>query len=485
MRQHLVLYVNGQRHEVAGADAFSSLSDYLRNRLRLMGTKVVCAEGDCGSCSVLAGRPESGKLVYRAIDSCIQFLFQLDGAHIVTVEGLSNGHELSAVQQAMVTHHGSQCGYCTPGFVVAMTGLLENQPAPSEDDWRCGLTGNLCRCTGYTSILAAGTHAASQAHKSLTERYPNEALAAELQLLIQEPVAIRDGSRSVFSPTELKAAIEFLETSPTAKIVAGGTDVGVQINKRVIAPTIFLDLNRLQGLQEISLSSKDATGSSRSVLRCGVRARWVDLEPVCHEHAPEFAEIVSVFGSPQIRHVGTIGGNIVNGSPIADSLPFLFAMEAQVEIAGPRGVRTVDINDFYHGYRQTDLKAGELLTGVQIPLPTRAQSLSLYKVSRRRDLDISSFTAAILLEVVNGQVLEARIALGAVGPTVLRARQTESYLRNKPFTESVMQAAGEIAVKEISPISDVRGSADFRWQLTRNVFLKFFHQRARTAAKSA
>lgn len=477
MREQLVFYVNGRRLEYAGSDAFRTLSEFLRERLVLTGTKIVCAEGDCGSCSVLVGRLVNGALEYRSVDSCIQLMFQLDGTHVVTVEGLRRGAELSPVQRSMVELHGSQCGYCTPGFVVAMTGLLENQSQPTEAEWRCGLTGNLCRCTGYSSILAAGCQAANEPRTSLSELYPEAEMLAEFQRLQAEPALIQSGPLRVFSPVELPAAIQFLAEHPQAKIVAGGTDVGVQINKRAIAPEVFLDLNRVAELTAVAATQNEVI--------CGTRARWIDLETVCQAHASEFAEIIAIFGSPQIRHVGTIGGNIVNASPIADSLPFLFVCDAMLEIAAPQGSRMVNINDFYHGYRKSDLKPGELLTRVRIPLPTVEQQLSLYKVSRRRDLDISTFTAALLLTIENETILDACIALGAVGPTVLRVKQTEAFLRGKPFIEQTMQAAGELAVEEVTPISDVRGSADFRWQLTRNVFLKFFHERRSREAYSA
>lgn len=477
MREHLVLYVNGRRHEVAGRDAFLTLSEFLRTRLRLTGTKIVCSEGDCGSCSVLIGRLQGNELNYRAVDSCIQFLFQLDGTQVVTVEGLRTGEQLSPVQTAMVELHGSQCGYCTPGFVVAMTGLLEKKPQPVEDEWRCGLTGNLCRCTGYSSILAAGCQAASEPRQSLAELYPAEAMCTEFRGLRHEAVKIAAGGKLVFSPTELQTAIEFLATNPTAKIIAGATDVGVLWAKGLLSPDVLLDLNRIAELAGVEQTADE--------LVCGARARWIDLEDACRETVPAFHEIISIFGSPQIRHVGTIGGNIMNASPIADSLPFLFVMEAQLEIAGLQGTRTININDFYHGYRKTDLKPGELLTQVRIPLPGASHQLSLYKVSRRRDLDIATFTAAILLEMSGEQIANAKIALGAVGPTVLRARKTEAFLRGKTFSETVMRAAGELAMEEVSPISDVRGSADFRWQLVRNVFLKFFWERRSAAAKIA
>lgn len=470
MREQIVLYVNGRRVSVSGDDAFLSLSQFLRERLRLTGTKIVCSEGDCGSCSVLVGRLADDGLDYRAVDSCIQFMFQLDGTHVITVEGLKRGDSLSPVQQAMVELHGSQCGFCTPGFVVAMTGLLEHQLEPAADDWRCGLAGNLCRCTGYASILAAGERAATAERAKMESLYPAHEFVGLLLQLRRNPFLVRTAERQVFSPFLLADAIQFLHDHPATKIVAGGTDVGVQINKRVIAPQVFLDLNRIDELTGVAIEN--------DALVCGSRARWVDLEAICRERVPQFGEIISIFGSPQIRHVGTLGGNIVNASPIADSLPFLFVADAELEIAGPQGTRTVNINKFYHGYRKTDLQRGELLTRVRIPLPAANQRLALYKVSRRRDLDISTFTAALLCELAGDKIVAARIALGAVGPTVLRAKKTEGFLQGKPFAADVMRAAGEIAVEEVTPITDVRGAADFRRQLTRNVFLKFFHETA-------
>jgi xanthine dehydrogenase small subunit len=467
--------------------------------LRLTGTKIVCAEGDCGSCSVLVGRPrytEHGKwwsaegatreyrLEYYTVDACIQLMFQLDSTHIVTVEGLRTGEILTPVQQAMVDLHGSQCGYCTPGFVVAMTGLLENNPLPSEDEWRCGLAGNLCRCTGYSSILAAGKQAACEAQKRLAELYPDEEMLAEIRVLAQLKFHIQHGRCEVYGPIDKYDAAEYLAANPTAKVVAGGTDVGVQLNKRMIAVEKFLTLNRLNDFQEAFYETSAIHPDG--LINCQAGANWTAVEAACRPHVPQFADIISIFGSPQIRNIGTIGGNLVNASPIADSIPFLMVMNAVLLVIRPNFEdREIGINDFYLGYRQTALQPGELLASVTFFLPGKNQQLSLFKVSRRRDLDISTFTAALLLTIENETIQDARIALGAVGPTVLRVKKTEAFLRGKPFTEQTMQAAGELAVEEVTPISDVRGSADFRWQLTRNVFLKFFHQRRSAAAYSA
>lgn len=485
IRDHLVLFLNGNRQEVYGSDCLLSLSDFLRYRRGLTGTKIVCSEGDCGSCTVLVGRPDGKQLHYQPIDSCIRQMFQLDGVHVVTVEGIAgpdaarNAEEqLTPVQQAMVECHGSQCGFCTPGFVMAMHGVCEdcNGHAPSEDDWRHALTGNLCRCTGYTTILRAGLQAVAAGTAKLNELYPPSAMLRELEKLrgdvLDLKADVQGAPRQAYCPTTVAQAIEFRQKNPQAKLVAGATDVGVQLNKRVIEPAVFLDLNRVEELEGVDF---DQLASGRTIV-AGARATWTELLDVFRDKAPEFAEILSVFGSPQIRHVGTIGGNIINASPIADSLPFLFVMDAQLELAGPAGRRQVNINEFYQGYKKFDLKPDELLTGVRIPLPHSEEILRLYKVSRRRDLDISTFTAAVRMQLDGDTISHAAIAYGAVGPVVLRLRKTEQFLVGKPFTEATMSEAGDVAIDEITPISDVRGSKDYRYQLARNVLVKFFHQ---------
>ena len=275
-------------------------------------------------------------------------------------------------------------------------------------------------------------------------------------------------THTLFSPTTLKQAIEALAQHPDAKIVAGGTDVGVEFNKGYCDAKTWIDLNRIPELADISISE----GS----IVAGARATWTDVENLVRELVPEFYNVVSVFGSPQIRNIGSIGGNIINASPIADSIPFLCVCEAELELTGQAGTRTVNINDFYQDYKKFDLKPGELLTKITIPLPSKNRELRLYKISRRRDLDISTFTGAIWIERDGDTISDAGIAYGAVGPTVIRLKKTESFLRGKPLNLETMTAAGEIAVSEITPISDVRGGADFRLQLARNVLLKFYHQ---------
>ncbi len=484
MLDHVLIWVNGRRHEVRGRDVFLSLSDFLRRVQGLVGTKIVCSEGDCGACTVLVGRAsrsqemgadrngDGTRFVYRPIDSCIQFMLQLDGAHVVTVEGLGDEGEPSAVQRAMIDCHGSQCGFCTPGFVVAMTGLLEECEELDEAAMRCGLTGNLCRCTGYTPIIDAGRKVDMTQHQRAEELYPSPQMLSEVVQRRVQPIEVRakwDGEEHVFmSPPNLDAALKFLGDNPDATIVAGATDVGVRINKSLTIPRKILDLNRVAELEGVAIEDGE--------LVLGARASWTAIEDICEEVVPEFHKIVSVFGAPQIRHAGTIGGNIANASPIADSLPFLYVMDATLELRSQSGARNVPITTFYQGYKKLDLKPGELITQVRVPLPAENDRLRLYKISRRLDLDIASFTAAIRMRLDGDMIEDAAIAFGAVGPTVIRARNTESYLVGRSLDEETMRGAGDVALAEITPISDVRGAADYRLQLTRNVLLKFYHE---------
>jgi xanthine dehydrogenase small subunit len=461
MRDFLIIHVNGKRHEIRGGRAFQSLSDFLRYDLGLGGTKVVCAEGDCGSCSVLLGRREEASFKYSAITSCIAFLYQLDGAHIVTVEGLAPRSELNPVQEAMVRCQGTQCGFCTPGFVVAMCAMFESEARVDADALRYGLTGNLCRCTGYESIVRAGLEVDAKSLRKLEEIYPSAAMQIE-----EDDVLIDAGGKKFYRPTTIDQAVRFKAENPTCVPIAGGTDLGVQINKGIRNPDCVLCLGGIRALREIVLSD--------GVIEIGALATLTDLERKTREIVPEFAKMLWRHGSPLIRNAGTLAGNIANGSPIGDTMPALFVLNAEVELTGRGGARRVNMNDFYTGYRKTVMQPDELITRVFMPLPKADEHFRLYKVSKRHDLDISSFTAAFWMKRENGVIGEIRIAYGGVGPVIMRMRKTEEQLRGKPLNEAEIESAAEIARGEITPISDVRGETEFRFQLAENILRKFF-----------
>ena len=475
MRDLLVIWVNGVRREVRGGDAFLTLSDWLRDRLGLVGTKIMCAEGDCGACTVLVAEPvEQGPPRSLPIDSCIRFLFQVDGCFVVTVDGLARDGELAPVQQAMIECHGSQCGFCTPGFVMALAGGCHAQATGADVDWRKELAGNLCRCTGYVSIFEAAEQAGSQADW-LATRFADHDWMREGVRLRGETVDVRgdlDGvAMRATCPATLAEAVA-ARREPAARVVAGATDLGVLWNKGKLRPRHWLDLSRVAALRSLAVEESDGVAA----LVAGPLATWTDMLRVCSERCGAAVAVLESFGGPQIRHVGTLGGNIVNGSPIADSLPLLFALEATLDLASAAGMRSVPIHAFFKGYKHLDLAPDELLVRIRMPLPGPDDLLRLVKVSRRRDLDISTFTSAILVRRGGDRIATARVAYGGVGPTVVRMPRTEAALAGQPFTEATFQRAGDVAAGEIRPLTDVRGSADYRLQLARSVLLRFFHE---------
>jgi len=460
MRDHIRLLINGRQHDVRGRDAFATLSNYLRYDFGATGTKIVCEEGDCGACSVLmrksspASAPATNSVVeFVPINSCILSMFQLDGASIVTVEGL----KMNAVQEAMVACHGAQCGYCTPGFVVAMTGLFETRDTVDEPCARQGLVGNLCRCTGYEPIIKAACAVDGSSMKRMRELYP-ETIGDD------EHVYIEVGDRTFFAPATLDEALSFKRKfKPT--IVQGATDVGVWINKRSYAAATMMSLSKLRELNDL----REEDGA----IVAGANVTLTQFENFTRDRIPELHRILNIFGSAQIKNAGTLVGNIANGSPIGDTLPYLFVSGATLELASVDGTRTVAITDFYRGYKQFDLQPHEIITRVRVPIVS--DTLRLYKVSRRRDLDISAFTAAIRLRVSNSHIEEATIAYGGVAPVVMRLPKTESYLAGKSIASDTFEEAGRIARGEVAPISDVRGSRDYRLQLAENILCKFYY----------
>lgn len=479
IREKLIFYLNHERIEITGHDASLTLSEWLRNRKNLTGTKVVCSEGDCGACTVILGwlNPK-GKLEYRIIDSCIQFLFQLDLCHVITVEGLGERGELHPAQKAMVECFGSQCGFCTPGFVMALADLAEKETKHTTATIREKLTGNLCRCTGYEAIVEAGLALNKVAQVKISERFDRALMEKEFQALNGQTVKIEtQEGRLFFKPAYLADALKLRRAMPQLRIVAGATDLGVQHNKGKSVLTHAFFIAHLHELAQIKKSG--------DVLEIGAAANWSDVLRMAKAELPQLHEILTIFAAEQIRNAATIGGNIINASPIADSLPCLYALEAKLVLSSAQGERQVAIADFYQGYKKFDLKADELLTKVILSLPKANELLRLYKVSKRRDLDISTVTLAIRIGREGNKITSATLAAGGVAATIVPLTAARMKLEGALFSEKTLRDAGEAAAAEIQPLSDVRGSADFRKALVRNLFLKFYHEETAKAERSA
>ena len=465
MRDFILLYVNGHRHEVRGGQVFQPLSEFLRAALRLTGTKVACAEGDCGSCTILVGRVQQDRIDYRPVTSCIQLVAQLDGAHVISVEGLLQNGALNPAQASMVDHHGAQCGYCTPGIVVALCALFDRTRDPSRCEASSALVGNLCRCTGYDSILEAAAHADRTAFTPLAEIYDDGEILRELADAAHSSAAVSGGARHLFKPASLDEAVRLRASHPDATVLAGGTDLGVAWNKRLREVATLICVGDLAELKESRV--RDGTWTIGAATTIG------EMEDTCSSVLPGYRQMLERFSSPQIKNSGTLGGNLANGSPVGDTMPGLFVLDAEVELVGPRGARRVNINQFYTGYRRSVLAADELIRRVVVPLPGSDELFGTFKVSKRYDLDISSFASAVWMHVENGIIRAARIAFGGVAPTIVRLPRTEAWLSERSMCESTLRTAGKVAREEIAPISDVRGSAEYRFLLAENSLLRF------------
>ncbi len=471
------------------------LADWLRQERGLSGTKIVCAEGDCGACTVLrrfeaprkaaekrSGTIGSGGVRYVPVNSCITRVAQMDGSSLVTVEGISRaGGELSPVQKAMVDRHGSQCGFCTPGFVMALSGLVEKKlcgkGAPSLEcqETKNALTGNLCRCTGYQPILDAAAQVDLQKCEKIEGRHFSSAQGAELRKTLRKPVHIEAAEFSFFAPITVGAASAYLKKYPSARVVAGGTDLGVLQNKRKLMLDRLVSLHLIPELYVI-----EKLKGARA--RVGARVTLSALREFSVKSVPELARFLDLFASPQIKNVATLAGNVGNASPIAELPPFLLVVGTVITVAGPQGRRRIPIEKFFVGYRKTALRTGEFIVSFEFDLPQKRERLALYKVSQRKDLDISAVNAAFRVSISSKKMagkatrrIEAiRIAMGGVAATPLRLVKTEAAMLGQDWSPELLHRAIETLHSEMTPMSDLRGSSAFRRVVVENLFRKFF-----------
>jgi xanthine dehydrogenase small subunit len=463
--------------EVGPAD---TLLDFLRINRRLTGTKEGCAEGDCGACTVLVGRLAGGALHYEPVNACIRLLASLDGCHVVTVEHLRGADgALHPVQAALVEHHGSQCGFCTPGFVMALYALWIENAAPTEDEVETALQGNLCRCTGYAPIVRAAL-AASRAGAPASD-----ALTGERDAVTGRLRAFRDGARvevarsgdRAILPADVDDLAAVLEAHPEATIVAGATDVGLWVTKflRPIAPAVFV--GHLDALRAIELRA--------DAVEIGAGVTYSDLEPALAEAFPHLVDYWRRIGGWQVRSMGTVGGNIANGSPIGDTPPALIALGATVTLRHGARRRVLPLEAFFVAYGRQDRAPGEFVERITVPRPGPGQIDATYKISKRRDEDISSVAAAFSLTVEEGRIAGARIAFGGMAATPKRAAAAEAALVGQPWSEASLIAAAERLGEDFTPLSDWRASAEYRMLVARNLFRRFWLDHAERARRAA
>ena len=464
--------------EVALSDVAptATLLDYLRLERRLTGTKEGCAEGDCGACTVLVGRlAKDGQgdetLAYESVNACIRFLGSLNATHVVTVEHLARKDgRLHPVQQAMVDFHGSQCGFCTPGIVMSLYGLWLANDKPSRAAIEKALQGNLCRCTGYEPIVRAAEAAAKERPSALFDPIARarETVIARLKALRQDKtIVIRRGEDCLIVPVDAADLARVLADHPDATIVAGSTDVGLWVTKqlRSLNPVVFI--NGIADLQRLE--------SSEAGLTIGAGVSYAAAFEALSAAYPTLGRLIERIGGEQIRNMGTIGGNIANGSPIGDSPPPLIALAATVTLRSSDGTRSLPLEDFFIAYGKQDRKPGEFVESVFVPALPAGERFAAYKISKRRDEDISALLGAFRIALApDNRVTSARIAFGGMAATPKRAKAVEAALIGQPWSEETIRAAQAAFDTDYQPITDWRATSAYRLRAAKNLLMRFY-----------
>lgn len=461
MRDCLQFIHRGQTVRMHHVPATQTVLEYLRKERGLTGTKEGCAEGDCGACTVVVADLYGDKLRYQAINACIQFLPTLDGKALFTIEDLAAGDRLHPVQQAMVDHHGSQCGFCTPGFVMSLYAHRASCKETTRQSVLEAIAGNLCRCTGYGPIVDAGLNMGTM--DAATESEQAATLVRQLErLACPDPLELEGPSSCFFAPTTVAQAVAWYARHPEATVLGGGTDVGLWVTKQHRELSHVLYTGRITELREIKTDSQSVS--------LGAAVTYAEARSTLVELGADWEDLVRRIGGTQVWNAGTIGGNIANGSPIGDTPPALIAMNATVTLSGGAGTRQVPLEDFFIDYGKQDRRPGELLTAITIPRPARGAELRLYKVSKRFDQDISAVMAAFCYAIDKaGKVSHFRAAYGGMAAIPKRALGMEAALLGKVWSEQTIDDAIHALTEDFAPIDDHRASAWYRQKTAANL----------------
>ena len=467
MRKAIEFLFNGEPRRLADFDPNMTVLRYIREVEHATGSKEGCAEGDCGACTAVVVEKNEGALRYRAVNSCIQLLGTLDGKALLTVEHLKANGQLHPAQQAMVAEHGSQCGFCTPGFVMSIFAGIQDQVQPTREAIDELLAGNLCRCTGYTPII----NAAKNALESGAEASHSEHLLQKLESLSSDEGARVGAQQDRFViPRSVDELAVYLLDHPEAALVAGGTDLGVHITKNHKKYECLVYLGSIPELKQIEVSRKG--------VRLGAAVTYEAARETLTQISPSIGHLISRIGAVQVRNLGTIGGNIGNGSPIGDMPPVLIAAGAELTLRRGTEVRNLALEDYFIAYGRQDIKPGEFIESIWIPCPAPSATLKVYKVSKRIEQDISAICGAFYLDfdTTAGEptVAEARICFGGMAGTPSRAVACEQFLTGRAFTHETVAQAREILEDEYEPLSDARASSAYRNRVAGNLLQKYF-----------
>ena len=470
--------LDGEVHTVAGVSPTTTVLDYLRDRLHRCGTKEGCAEGDCGACTVVTAELAGSGIRYRAINACIRLLPTLDGKALFTVESLAaaGGGDLHPAQRAMVECHGSQCGFCTPGFVMSLFAMYRSGPDPGEEAVRHALSGNLCRCTGYRPILAAARR---------MYQYPEDGGAAREDGLRDRLLAIRvtgekrlsAAGQTYVAPFTAAGLAQALATRPDATILAGGTDVGLWVTKQQEDLPEIIYLGNIAELEAITATDEH--------LEIGAAVSLTDAFGALLAEYPDLQEMTRRFASPPICNAGTLGGNVANGSPIGDSMPALICLGATVVLNGAEGSRMLPLEDFYLDYMKKDLRPGEFVAALRVPRARKEQVVRCYKIAKRFDQDISAVCGAFAVEMAAGRVRAARVCFGGMAATPRRALACERALVGMDLEAAGIDQAIAALATDFQPITDFRASQAYRTRVAGNLLRRFATEVSRPAGNAS
>lgn len=461
--------LNRELRSERALDPNTTVLQYLREYRGKTGTKEGCASGDCGACTVVVGELVDDRLRYRTLNSCLTFVSALHGKQLISVEDLKDQGRLHSVQQAMVDCHGSQCGFCTPGFVMSLFALQKNAGAVNEYDPHQAheaLAGNLCRCTGYRPILEAAEQACCAKQPDQFDAREAETIAQLKAIAPREMAELSDGEKRCLSPLTVAELAEVYAANPDARLLAGGTDLALEVTQFHRELPVMIHVGQITEMKQVQIADRH--------IEIGAAAPLTDCYAALAAEYPDFGELLQRFASLQIRNQGTLGGNIGNASPIGDSPPLLIALGAEVVLRKGASSRTLPLEDYFIDYKVTARQPGEFIAKVRVPRATPDRLFRAYKVSKRLDDDISAVCAAFELRILDGVIDEARVAFGGMAAIPKRAMNCERTLIGAAFDTETLERACTALEKDFTPLTDFRASREYRLLVAQNLLRKCF-----------
>ncbi|MDH1624246.1 xanthine dehydrogenase small subunit [Pseudomonas chengduensis] len=440
--------------------------NYLREHVGKTGTKEGCASGDCGACTVVVGELDGDRVRYRTLNSCLTFVSSLHGKQLITVEDLKHQGKLHSVQQAMVDCHGSQCGFCTPGFIMSLFALQKNSSGYDKGATMEALAGNLCRCTGYRPIIDAAEQACCQKQPDQFDAFESNTVAQLQAIAPRETAELNSGDKRCLVPLTVADLADLYAANPEARLLAGGTDLALEVTQFHRELPVMIYVGHIEDMKRIEVTDKD--------IEIGAAAALSDCYEALSREYPDFGELLHRFASLQIRNQGTLGGNIGNASPIGDAPPLLIALGAQIALRQGNTRRILPLQDYFLDYKVTARQEAEFIEKIIVPRAQPNQAFRAYKVSKRLDDDISAVCAAFNLTIVDGVVRDARIAFGGMAAIPKRASACEAALVGSAWYPGVIERACNALGEDFTPLSDFRASKEYRLLTAQNLLRKFF-----------